>query len=54
MLRDLRTVLADGSIRAPNKAAATDLQTKATERCNADDDTRADAFAAQALALAGR
>lgn len=29
----------------------TSLQTKALERCNADDDTRADAFAAQAIAL---
>lgn len=28
-----------------------DLQTKALERCNADDDTRSDAFAAQALSL---
>ena len=28
-----------------------DLQAKALERCNADDDTRADAFSAQALAL---
>ena len=28
-----------------------DLQTKALERCNADDDTRADGFSAQALGL---
>jgi hypothetical protein len=54
MLEDLRSALSDGSIVASNKATATDLQAKATERCNADDDTRADAFAAQALALAGR
>lgn len=32
-------------------AAVADLQTKALERCNADDDTHADAFSAQALAL---
>lgn len=31
-------------------AAVADLQAKALERCNADDDTRADAFAAEALA----
>lgn len=31
-------------------AAVTDLQAKALERCNADDDSRADAFAAKALA----
>lgn len=34
-----------------DKAAITDLLTKATERCNADDDTHADAFSASALAL---
>lgn len=31
-------------------AAVADLQAKALERCNADDDTRANAFSAQALA----
>jgi hypothetical protein len=34
-----------------DQAKVTDLQTKATERCNADDDARADAFSAQALAI---
>jgi len=52
MLGELRTALADGSIAAADKPAATGLQTKATERCNADDDKHADALAAQALALA--
>lgn len=52
MLGDLRNALADGSIAAADKAAADGLQAKATERCNADDDAHADAFAAQALALA--
>lgn len=32
-------------------AAVADLQSKALERCNADDDAHADAFSAQALAL---
>ncbi|MEC3862083.1 hypothetical protein VK792_12385 [Mesobacterium sp. TK19101] len=32
-------------------AAVADLQAKALERCNADDDAHADAFSAQALAL---
>ena len=32
-------------------AAVVDLQAKALERCNADDDAHADAFSAQALAL---
>ncbi len=50
---DIRTALASGSLDATKQAAATDFQAKATERCNADDDTRADAFSAQALAIAG-
>ena len=44
--------LSDGSVSREQQAKAADLQAKATERCNADDDTHADAFAAQALALA--
>ncbi len=35
----------------PATPEVADLQAKALERCNADDDTRADGFAAQALAL---
>lgn len=50
MLSDLRDGIAAG--RASGAAQQiTDLQTKATERCNADDDRRADGFTAQALAL---
>ena len=49
MLGDLRSKLASSTADA--KTSVTDLQAKATERCNADDDTRADAFAAQAIAL---
>ncbi len=55
MLGTLRDTFArDGAFAAANLSQATDLQAKATERCNADDDTRADAFAAQALALAAQ
>lgn len=53
MLTTLRMALTDGSIPAAGRATAADLQAKAIERCNADDDARADAFAGQALALAG-
>lgn len=42
--------LADQLATKPNDAASA-LQIKATERCNADDDQHADAFSAQALAL---
>ncbi len=51
MLAELHSTLQDSSLSAKMQAKAADLQAKATERCNADDDGRADAFAAQALAL---
>ena len=51
MLKDVRTGLAAKGLSADVTAKATDLQTKATERCNADDDKRADDFSAQALAI---
>lgn len=47
MIGQLRTKLGSNTA-APDVA---DLQAKALERCNADDDARADAFSAQALAL---
>ncbi|WP_196216804.1 MULTISPECIES: hypothetical protein [Paracoccaceae] len=47
MLTDLSTALG-GHTATPEVA---DLQARALERCNADDDTRANAFTAQALAL---
>lgn len=52
LLTHLRLALDDGSIGATDKPAATALLAKALERCNADDDTRADAFSAQAPARA--
>lgn len=51
MLSDLRAALSNGSISPANKAKANNLEARAVERCNADDDKRADAFAAKALAL---
>lgn len=51
MLGDLRIAMTSGAIAVASQGAATVLQTKATERCNADDDTRANAFSAQALAV---
>ncbi len=47
MIGQLRDALGG---KAP-KAAVADLQSKALERCNADDDAHADAYSAQALAL---
>ena len=51
MLKDLTGKLSGATIPATTLTQITDLQTKALERCNADDDARADAFTAQALAL---
>jgi hypothetical protein len=52
MLKTLRDVIAGGKLAADKTAAAADFVTKATERCNADDDVHADEFSAQGLALA--
>lgn len=51
MLKDVAAAIASTTLAAAEKATATDLQTKALERCNADDDSRADEFSAQALIL---
>jgi hypothetical protein len=53
MLKALRVAIEGGKITQANMAAASDLQSKAIERCNADDDMHADEFSAQGLALAG-
>ncbi|MBL4928698.1 hypothetical protein [Fuscibacter oryzae] len=51
MLTTLREALAAATPQPANAATISDLQARATERCNADDDAHADAFSAQALAL---
>lgn len=51
MLKAVADGLAITAIAAADKVAAIDFQTKGLERCNADDDARADGFSAQALAL---
>lgn len=52
VLGTVRVALSSGNIAEANRAKAADFQSKATERCNADDDAHADEFSAQALALA--
>jgi hypothetical protein len=54
MLTTLRDAIAAGKIAADKATAAADFVTKATERCNADDDVHADEFLAQGLALAAK
>lgn len=51
LLKDVAAGLATATLTATDKATAIDFQTKGLERCNADDDARADGFSAQALAL---
>jgi len=51
MIKDLAGRLTTVTVPAATKGQIADLQTKALERCNADDDARADAFSAQAIAL---
>ncbi|WP_421762163.1 hypothetical protein [Devosia sp.] len=52
-LKELRTVLDATSPPAADKAKVDELQNKGIERCNADDDKRADGFFSQALAILG-
>lgn len=51
MLTALRDGLTSAKLSATDQTAAVALQSKATARCNADDDAHADAFSAEALAL---
>ncbi len=54
MLDTLRTRLAGTTLDDADRGAVEALQAKGTERCNADDDARADDFFAQGLAMTGR
>lgn len=51
MLKDVAAKLPKATLSDADHALALDYQTKALERCNADDDAHADAFSANALAL---
>ncbi|WP_330646855.1 hypothetical protein RPE78_14830 (plasmid) [Thioclava litoralis] len=51
MLQELSTALTGSALAPDASAQIRDLQARAIERCNADDDRRADAFSAQALAM---
>ncbi|EEW25068.1 hypothetical protein [Rhodobacter ferrooxidans] len=54
MLKSVADGLATAKLSDADHAAAVGFQTKALERCNADDDQRADGFSAQALALVAK
>ncbi len=51
MLDTFRTTLVGATLSDADRATVDALEVKGTERCNADDDTRADDFFAQGLAL---
>ena len=54
MLKDLRAASDGATLSDADKAKVADLQDKGIERCNADDDARADAFFAAALKILGK
>ena len=54
MIKDLTAAISGGKITKAGATAADDFLSKATERCNADDDMHADEFSAQGLALASQ
>ena len=54
ILKSVADGLTTAKLSDADRTAAVDFQTKALERCNADDDQRADEFSAQALALVSK
>ncbi len=54
MLKTLRDTLETVKLSDADMKTVAELQAKGTERCNADDDKRADAFFTDALKLAGK
>lgn len=54
MLKDMRAAKAGAKLDAAGKAKVDELEAKAVERCNADDDARSDAFLAEAMKLMGK
>lgn len=53
-LKALRAAEAAATLGAADKAKVSELETKGIERCNADDDKRADDFFAQAMKILGK
>lgn len=53
-LKDLRAAEASAKLNAGDKTKVSDLEAKGIERCNADDDKRADDFFAQAMKVMGK
>jgi hypothetical protein len=54
MLADLRAAIDSTTLSDADAAKVKQLEDKGIERCNADDDARADEFFAQALTILGK
>ena len=54
MLKDMRAAKATATLSDANMAKVNDLETKAVERCNADDDARSDGFLTEAMTIMGK
>jgi hypothetical protein len=53
-LKEMRTAKASAKLTPDAKSKVDALEAKAVERCNADDDKRADAFLQEAMTLMGK
>jgi hypothetical protein len=53
-LKTLRAAEATATLSAADKSKVSELEAKGIERCNADDDKRADEFFAQAMKVMGK
>ncbi|MER8386567.1 hypothetical protein NKI19_27725 [Mesorhizobium sp. M0751] len=53
-LKTLRAAEAEAKLGDTDKTKVSELETKGIERCNADDDKRADDFFAQAMKILGK
>lgn len=54
MLKDMRAAKQTAKLSAADMAKVDDLEKKGVERCNADDDVRADKFLADAMKIMGK
>lgn len=54
VLKEMRTAKASANLAPDAKSKVDALEVKAVERCNADDDKRADAFLQEAMTLMGK
>ena len=54
MLKDMRVAKTSAKLSDADMAKVNELETKAVERCNADDDARSDAFLTEAMKIMGK